>query len=386
MYRLTDEQLAFKQKVRTFVDQEVRPVAAELESSAAFPYHIVTRCGELGFLDILLASGDPLRKKKATAGVIFLEEISRGLGSMGTIFAPQFQGCDLIDAAAAEPLRSNVLVPALGGEKILSYATSERSGGTNALDINTTAIRDGDTWLLNGEKSWVTNAGVSDGYLIIAKTAANSQRRSISFFYVDQSDPGLLPDEPDKMLGLASSTMGSIRLQNCRIPADRLIGAQNEGYTLMKSTFNQGRLLIGAAAVGVAQRALELALHYSSRREHFGRRLCSYQGISFPMASMQASIVMSRNMAYHVASLCEDGLPYAAEASMFKMSACEMCCKVCAQAMEIHGAYGLSKASEIERCLRDAHMLTIAGGTAQACSLIVSAALHHAAQKKEDLP
>ncbi len=385
MYRLTDEQLAFQKEVRTFVDQEVQPAAAELESSSTFPYRIVTRCGELGFLDILFTSGDPRRKKKATEGVIFLEEISRGLGSLGLIFSPQFQGCDLIASAAAEPLKSDILAAALSGTKILSYATSEHSGGTNALDINTTAIRDQDTWLLNGEKCWVTNAGVSDGYLIAAKTAANSQRRSISFFYVDQSDPGLQVNEPTKMLGLSSSTMGSIRLQNCRIPADRLIGAENEGYQLMKATFNQGRLVIGAIAVGVAQRALELALDYSSKREHFGRRLCSYQGISFPVASMQTSIVTARNMAYHVASLCEDGLPYAAEASMLKMFACDMCCKVCAQAMEIHGAYGLSKASEIERCLRDAHMLTVAGGTAQACSLIISAALYHAPPVKEDM-
>lgn len=375
MFNLTQEQISFRKNVRAFVEDEIFPIASNLDTFAKFPYQIIKRCGDLGFLNILFSHSAPSGSLKATEGVIFLEEISRGLGSLGLIFCPQFQGTSLLLSSTSDYLKSEVLIPALKGEKILSYAIGEETGGTNALDISTTAVRDGDSWIINGKKSWITNAGISDGYLITARTGSVSKRRSISFFYISSKDKGVIAHERAKMIGLRNSVMGNVEFINCRIPADRLIGFENEGYELMKSSLNQGRLQIGAIATGISQRAMELAIDYSSNRESCMRKLTSYQGISFPIADMFTHIIALRNMVYHTAALCESGVPYSIEGASLKVFASETCRNVCMQAQDIHGAYGLSQDSEIERCLRDAHMLTAAEGTVSACKISISTAL-----------
>lgn len=373
MFTLTQEQMDFKRNVREFVEKEVQPTTQKLDTSAKFPYQIIKRCGELGFLDTLFSQSSS--HMETTRSILFLEEISRGLGSLGLILCPHFQGITLLSTAACDSLKSEILPQALTGEKVLAYAISEESGGTNALGISTTAVRDSDSWIINGKKCWITNAGAADGYFITAQTASTSRKRSISFFYIDSNNAGVILREPSKMIGCNNSIMRTVLFNDCRIPANCLIGTENEGYPLMKETLNLGRLGISAVATGISQRALELAIEFSESRTYYGRKLSSNQGISFPISEMYAYVSALKNMLYHTAALSESGKSYTVEVSALKIIANEICRKICQKAQEIHGAYGLSKGSEIERCLRDSYMMTSAEGTTQACKMAISSAL-----------
>lgn len=375
MYQLTQDQLKYKHLIRKYVNTELIPMSERLDASKKFPSDILKKCGELGFLNVSFTPCPKYQSGDAIKAVILLEELSRGLGSLGLILSPQLQGISLLASYGSPEIQNAFLEPALMGEKFLSYATTEEKSGTNALDISTTATKDGDEWILNGKKCWITNAGLADGYFISAQTAMASKRRSISFFFVEKTAPGITFLKNDAMTGCTNSIMGTIELKNCRIPSNHLIGVENEAYTFMKHSLNQGRLAIAATAVGIAHRALELAIDYSTSKEFYGRKLYSNQGISFPIAEMYAQIAACKSMLYHTASLCETNQSFSADAAALKIISNETCIQACRKSQEIHGAFGLSKASEIERCLRDSHMLTTAEGTLSACKMSVSSSL-----------
>lgn len=375
MVEFTEEQRRLQKKVRAFVDEEVIPAAGRLDDEGTFPYPLFFRCCDLGFLDYPFIADGP-DQSFPVEGTIVLEELSRGLGSLGLIFCPQFQGQSLL-SYASDSLRMELAGSSRARQKIFSYALTERQSGTNAFDIATEAVFDGEAWTINGEKCWVTNAGVADGYFIVAKTAQGSSKRSISIFYIDSQDKGLIVGMTGKrMIGLSNSIMGTIRLEQCRIPSNRLIGGLNNGYPLMKLTLNQGRLQLGAVAAGIARRAMEMAMQYANSREQAGRRLSSLQAISFPIAEMYVHISALRCMLYQVAERFRRQQPTSVDASALKVFATEVCSDVCKNAMEIHGAYGLSKGADIERCLRDSFMLTAAEGTSQACKISIAGALN----------
>ncbi|HBD86168.1 MAG TPA: hypothetical protein DC001_01930 [Clostridiales bacterium] len=377
MYCLSESQKQFKGAIRKFVDEEICPYAPALDKAGVFPKNQLNRCWELGLANALFVADVEGCEYGALEGVIIVEELARGLGSLGLIMCPHYQCCDLIALAGDDELKKNVLVPSLKYGKILAYALSEASGGSDALGIDTTAIRNGDEWVLNGSKCWITNAGIADGYIIAAKTSAYGRSRSVSLFYVDSASPGFIVRESDKMIGMNNSPMGTIEFNNCRIPLNCLVGNENEGYRLIKTALNEGRLSLSAVAVGIAQRALELAIAYSSSTSQYGRSLSTYQGISFKIADIYTRITAARNMLYHVASMCDQNMPYTTEVAALKLFSTEICCEVCKDARQIHGAKGLSKDFEIERCLRDAHMLTVAEGTSEICRIVISNAMYN---------
>lgn len=376
MYRLTDAQRELRRRAEEFVDREICPRALTYEQSGEFPVALLHAITDGGFEAGIVRSDAAGVRKTAVESVLVMEQISRGLGSLGLITCPHCQCADLLRMGGSEALRSHVSART-SFARPLAYALSEERGGSDALGIETIAMRDGDTWVLNGSKAWITNAGYAGGYIVAAKTAANSRSRSISVFYVDSDARGLVVCPNEQMIGMHNVPIGAIRLEDCRIPLDHLVGSENEGYKLIKTTLNEGRLLLSAVAVGIAQRALELTVDYSGRRGQYDRKLSSYQGISFVVADMYAEIALSRNMLYHVASMCEDDLPFTTDVAALKLTATEMCCRVSKEAMQIHGANGLSGDFEVERCLRDAQMLTIAEGTSQICKIIISNSLYN---------
>jgi butyryl-CoA dehydrogenase len=377
MYCLSEEQKQLKRTVKKFVEEEICPVAPVLDRSGAFPTTLVGRCGELGFGNTLFTIDAAGRRYGALDGVVIIEELSRGLGSLGLIMCPHYQCCDLIAQAADEELKQAVLAPGMRCDKIFAYALSEASGGSDALGIDTTAIRSGDSWVLNGAKCWITNAAYTDGYIVAAKTSAYGRSRSVSLFYVDKNSPGLSISENEKMIGMHNSPIGTVRFEDCQIPINCLIGVENEGYRLIKQALNEGRLSLSAVAIGIAQRAMELSTEYSSSVGQYGRSLSSYQGISFKIADMYTNIAAARYMLYHVASICDMQVSYTAEAAALKLFSTEMCCSVCKDARQIHGANGLTRSFEVDRCFRDSQMLTIAEGTSEICKIIVSNAMYH---------
>lgn len=374
MVSFTDEQIAFQQNIRNFVNEEIIPAVRRLDEGAAFPYPLFYRCCDFGFLDYSFLAENP-EESRPVEGCIFLEEISRGMGSLGLIFCPQFQGKSLL-AYASDSLRDEIWSASRSRPKIFSYALTEATSGTNAFDLATEAVFDGEYWILNGTKCWITNAGVADGYFVVAKTAQDSFKRSVSIFYVDSQDKGVTAEAGPQMLGLSNSVMGTIRMEHCRVPAHRLIGGENKGYPLLKLTLNQGRLQLSAVAAGIARRAQELAVAHANAREQAGRKLASLSAISFPIAGMYVHISALRCMLYQVAGRFRRQEPTSVDASALKVFANEVCSQVCRDAMTIHGAYGLSKDSDMERCLRDSFMLEAAEGTAQACKIAVASAVN----------
>ena len=236
--------------------------------------------------------------------------------------------------------------------------------------------------MINGSKSWITASGKADGYLAAARTALTGRSRDISLFYVDAQAEGLTADTGSPMIGLNSCPTGRVSFRNCRIPAGNMIGEENGGYALLKPTLQLDRLAVAAIAAGIAGRALELANDYSTATGKYGRNLSSYQGIAFMLAEMYAKLSASRCMLYCAAEQYdakERGA--AADVAAAKLMSTELACEICKSARQIHGANGLSADFEVDRCFRDAQMLTIAEGTSEICKIIISNAVINAANK-----
>ncbi len=370
MYIFNNEQLKLKEKVRAFVEAEVIPEAQELDKNRIFPLHLIKRCGELGLVsDELRQDG----KYKALELCMILEELARGSASLALALLPHYLVCDIMNAAASPDIRKNILEPASTIDKLLAYAISEESGGSDVLSIDTTAIRLDDEWVLNGGKAWITSAGKADGYLIAARTARTGRSRNISLFYVDASADGLTAEGGGKMIGLNACPTGRITLENCRIPRDNMLGEEDKGYALLMPSLQLGRLAISAIAAGISSRALELANNYAAVTEKYGRSLSSYQGISFMLADMYAKLSASRSMLYCAAAQYDaNASGISAEIAAAKLVSTELACEICKSARQIHGANGLSSDFEVDRCFRDAQMLTIAEGTSEICKIVIS--------------
>ena len=379
MFLLTDDQIRLKNEIRAFVDSEISPVAMEYDRSGRFPLNVINRMKELGYCSLPFDKELGGAGLGVTEGVIFLEEVSRGLGSIGfTMAAHMLQCCYALQDGVSPEQKQEWLIPAISCEKLLAFALSEESGGSDVLGISTMATCKPDCWLLNGSKCWITNVGVADGYIVGARTSANSRNRSVSLFYVDSQAEGLEICERDKMLGLNNSPTGTIIFHNCCIPHTALIGNENEGYQLIKKILKYGRLALSAVAVGMAQKAMDLAVEFTGRRCSFDRTISSYQGVSFPVAEIYANITLTRNMVYHTADLIGTGRHTSAEIAALKLFSSEMCQEACKNALMLLGGRGYSKSREIERLLRDSFALTIAEGTSQICKLIISNAVYNA--------
>lgn len=373
MYGFNDRQLELKKRVREFTEQEVIPIAQELDRSAIFPSRLVARCGELGFVGAeLMRDG----KYSASEICVVLEELARGSASLALALIPHYLACEIMETAASPEMKRRELEPALKLERLFAYAISEASGGSDVLGIDTTAIALDGEWILNGSKSWITSLGAADAYLVAARTSLSGRSRNISLFCVDASASGLVIGESESMIGLNGSPIGTLRFENCRIPLSCIVGAENDGYRFLKPSLQLGRLAIAAVAAGISSRALELATGYSTVTGKYGRSLSSYQGISFMLAEMYAKLAASQSMVYCTAERYDSGdRRTAAEVAAAKLMSTEFACEICRSARQIHGANGLSRAAEVDRCFRDAQMLTIAEGTSEICKIIISNAV-----------
>ncbi len=378
MSMLTEKQIELRNEIRAFVDSEISPHTEELDRSKEYPREIVNKVGALGY------GGLPFSKELGGSGygivegVIFLEELSRGMGSLGFILcASLFQCCYALRDSVSEEQKEQWLMPAIACDKVLTLALSEEIGGSDALGLDTVATRCSDGWILNGSKCCITNAGVADGYIVGAKTNLNSRSRNVSLFYVDASAEGVDDDGRFDMIGLNNSPTGTIKFTNCHLPADALIGVENEGYNPLKSALNCGRLALAAVSIGMAQSALEKSVDFSRACSNFDRSISSYQGVTFPIAEMYMNIGVARNMLYHVAEMTEAGVRCTMETASLKLFSTEMCQKVCRDAALIHGGRGFGSHCDVERLLRDSQLLMVAEGTSQICKVIISDGIYN---------
>lgn len=375
-FQLTEEHELMRNIAREFAKNEVAPVTKALDQAHEFPLELVKRCAELNFLGI------PIPEEYGGAGAdslsesLIIEEIARENGSLALIIdAHTSLGCMPLLISGTEAQKQKYLVPAAKGEKLMSFGLTEPGSGSDAAASKTVATLEGDEWVINGSKAWITNIGYAETYIITAKTDPDKGARGISAFLVEKGTPGFEVGKPEKKLGLHSSATGELFFRNCRIPKENLIGGLNKGFPLFMKGLDEGRIAISAMAVGMAQGALDRAVAYAKERVQFGKPIAEHQAIAFYLADMATEIELARTMLYRVAGMRDAQLPFTQEAAMLKLFASEMCVRVCDRAVQIHGGNGYSQEYEVERFLRDSKLLTIGEGTSEICKVVISRTL-----------
>jgi alkylation response protein AidB-like acyl-CoA dehydrogenase len=365
-YRLSDEHRMLRETVRQLAEDKIAPRAAEVDATAEFPTDVydALRKADLHAVHIPVEYGGAGADSIATCLVI--EEIARACAASSLIPAVNKLGTMPLLLAAGEDLKRQVLPPVARGEAMFSYALSEREAGSDAAAMRTRAVRDGDSWVLNGTKCWITNAGVSTHYTVMAVTAPDQGPNGISAFVVHRDDPGFSVGTKERKLGIRGSPTCEIYFADCTIPADRIVGEPGTGFKTALRTLDHTRLTIGAQAVGIAQGAIDAAIGYVKERQQFGRRLADFQGIQFMLADMAMATEAARQLIYAAAGKAERGeadLTFASAAA--KVFASDTAMKVTTDAVQLFGGYGYTKDFPVERMMRDAKITQIYEGTNQ---------------------
>jgi alkylation response protein AidB-like acyl-CoA dehydrogenase len=373
---LSEEQIAIRDLARDFAEREIRPVVMEYDESQEFPTEIFRKMAELGFLGIMLPTEYGGAGLGATEASIIIEEISRVDPSVGLGVAAHNGLCSgHINRFASPELKQKYLPRLAAGETMGAWGLTEPGSGSDASGMQTVARRDGSDWILNGSKNFITHGTVGEVAVIMAVTDREKKGNGVSAFVVDKSMPGFSASKKENKLGMRCSDTSSLVLEDVRVPAENLIGAEGEGFKQALMILDGGRISIAALSVGLAQGALEAALKYATERKQFGKNLADFQGIQFKLADMATEVMASRLMTYHAAFLRDSGREYAIEASKAKYFASETSVRCANEAVQIHGGYGYIKEYPVEKYYRDAKLLTIGEGTSEIQKVVISRAL-----------
>ena len=380
-YRPTEEHDAFRAAVREVCDDKVAPYAAEVDERAEFPWagFEALRAGDFHAPHVPEAYGGV--GADALATVIVIEEVARACASTSLIPAVNKLATVPWLLAGSEELRRRYLPRVASGEAMASYCLSEPEAGSDAVSMRTRAVRDGDAWVLDGVKRWITNAGVSELYTVFAVTDPDARSRGISAFVVEKSDPGVSFGAPEKKLGIKGSPTCEVYLDSVRIPGDRIIGEPGTGFATAMRTLDHTRVTIAAQAIGIAQGALDFALGYVAQRHQFGHAVAEFQGIQFMLADMGMKLEAARQLTYAAAARSERGmageqvptLTFASAAA--KCLASDTAMAVTTDAVQLLGGYGYTRDYPVERMMRDAKITQIYEGTNQIQRVVMSRAL-----------
>ncbi|MED4989297.1 acyl-CoA dehydrogenase [Parageobacillus toebii] len=373
-FELTKEQQMIKEMVREFAEKEIAPNAAKWDKEAYFPVEVFKKMGELGLLGI------PFPEEYGGAGgdtisyAIAVEEIGRACGGTGLSYAAAVSlGASPIYYFGTEEQKQKWLVPMAKGETLGAFGLTEPNAGSDAGGTKTTAVLDGDEYVINGEKCWITNAEYARQVIVTAVTGKDERGKNIiSAIIVPTDTPGFtIRSNYDKM-GVRASNTCELVFENVRVPKENVLGDPKKGFKQFLYTLDGGRISIAALAVGIAQAAFEKALQYAKERVQFGQTISKFQAIQFKLADMAMEIELARNMVYKAAWLKDQGKPFTKEASFAKLFASEMGFRVCNQAIQIHGGYGYMKEYGVERHFRDIKLMEIGEGTSEIQRLVIA--------------
>jgi alkylation response protein AidB-like acyl-CoA dehydrogenase len=372
-FQLGQEQQSIRDMVRDFATKEIAPNALEWDEEQHFPRELFTQLGELGLLGVVI----PEEYGGAGLGyvdyVTILEEIGAADGSIGLSVAAHNSLCtNHLFLFGSEDLKKKYLPKLASGEWIGAWGLTEPQAGSDAGGTRTTAVRDGDEWVLNGSKTFITHATVGDAAVLVARTSAEGSHHGISAFFVPFDRPGVEPGKKENKLGMRASDTSSLVLEDCRIPADYLLGNEGEGFVQAMKVLDGGRISIAALSVGIARGALDAALEYSTVREQFGRPISSFQLTQAKLADMATNVDAARLLTQRSAVMKDAGFKTTRESAMAKVYASEVAVAVSEEAVQIHGGYGYTKEYPVERAWRDAKLCTIGEGTSEIQRMVIA--------------
>jgi butyryl-CoA dehydrogenase len=372
-FLLSEEHEMIRKMVRDFAKNEVEPTAAERDEEERFDRAIFDQMGELGLCGI------PWPEEYGGIGgdylgyVIAVEELSRVCGSVGvTLSAHTSLAGWPIFKFGNEEQKQKFLRPMAEGKKMGAYGLTEPGSGSDASNMKTTAKKDGDHYIINGSKIFITNAGEAEIYVVFARTDIEAGYKGVSAFIVEKGTPGFSFGKKEKKLGIRSSPTLEIIFEDCRVPAENLLGKEGDGFMIAMMTLDGGRNGIAAQAVGIAQGALDASVNYAKERKQFGKPIGVNQGIGFKLADMATKVEAARLLTYQAAWRESEGLPYGKESAMSKLFAGDIAMEVTTEAVQVFGGYGYTKEYPVERYMRDAKITQIYEGTQEIQRLVIS--------------
>lgn len=372
-FKLSEEHEMMRKMIREFAENEVEPGAAERDEKEEFSRELFDKMGEIGI------TGIPWPEEYGGEGadylsyVIAVEELSRVEAAAGTTLSAHVSLCSWpIFKFGNEEQKQKYLKPLALGKKLGAFALTEQLAGTDAGAQQTTAVLDGDEYVLNGTKIFISNAGNAEIYVVFAMTSPEERSRGISAFIVEKDTPGFTFGKKENKMGLRASPTLETIFDNCRIPRENLLGQEGEGFKIAMAVLDGGRNGIAAQAVGIAQGALDAALDYARQREQFGQPIANFQGIGFMLADCATRIEASRLLTYQAAFLESAGMPYGKASSMAKLFASETAMEVTTKAVQIFGGYGYTRDYPVERFMRDAKITEIYEGTSEVQRMVIS--------------
>ncbi len=375
-YMLSDDLKAIRDICGEIAEKHIRPVRAALDEENRFPREIMDILARSDLFSIYIPEAYGGTGMGSLALCVATEELSRACGGVAVSYAANALGAMPILLFGSEDQKSKYLPPLAAGEKLCAFALTEPEAGSDAAGIKTRAVRDGDHYILNGTKQWITNGGEAQIYTVIAMSDPTRGARGASAFIVEEGTPGFSYGKKEDKMGIRASATRELVFEDCRVPAENLIAREGMGFMVAMKTLDNSRPGVAAQAVGIAQGALDEALAYASQRRQFGQRIDSFQGVQFMLADMATSIEAARALTYSVARMMDAGSPrFEKESAMAKVFASDVAMQVTTDAVQILGGYGYMKEYPVEKMMRDAKITQIYEGTNQIQRLVIAAAL-----------
>ncbi len=371
-FKLTEEQEDIKRLARSFTEKEIIPVAAEYDEKEEIPWHLVNKAHELGLMNLTVPEEYGGQGLDHITEAIIAEELAYGcLGISGTFGANGLALTPILIAGTPDQ-KEKFLKPFCAKPQLAAFCLTEPNAGSDVANISTTAVKDGDHYIINGQKCFITNGGVASLYTVFATVDRSKGLKGITAFIVPGDTPGLRGGKKEKKMGDRASHVGEVIFEDVRVPAENILWSEGQGFKLAMMTLDSTRPIVGASAVGVARRALEEAIKYSKQRVQFGKPICENQAIQFMLADMATRVEAARMLVWQACWLLDQGLPVSKVGAMAKMYAADTAMSVAVDAVQIHGGYGYMREYPVEKLMRDAKILQIYEGTNQIQRIVIA--------------
>ena len=375
-FNLSKTENLFLQMIREFAEKEVKPLAAEIDEQERFPIETVEKMGKIGLMGI------PIPTQYGGAGGtnmmygMAVEELSRVCGTTGVVLSAHTSLCAApILENGTEEQKMKYLPKLASGEWVGAFGLTEPNAGTDAAGQQTTAVLDGEEWVLNGSKIFITNGGYAHVYIIIAMTDKSLGTKGISAFIVEKGTPGFSIGKKEMKMGIRGSATTELIFENCRIPKDNLLGKIGGGFAIAMKTLDGGRIGIAAQALGIAQGAMDETVKYTKERKQFGRSISQFQNTQFQMADLETKVQAARLLVRSAHYKKDNGMPYSVDAAMAKLFCAETAMEVTTKAVQFHGGYGYTREYAVERMMRDAKITEIYEGTSEVQRMVIAGKL-----------